>query len=243
MTELFQKARFSPHQIDESMRREALVALEEVRAEMMGSCRLMWQMRIELILLSIVTVVLALTFPDWVELIVWAWALLVFLYAGNAALRRVRSLSDPWKSPFEEAMRVNTSPGETRRPTTPRANLGSAHLRAPRVRRQGAPMLRELIEHRRARRSSELSPLLTLLPGRNPRMRSSREHPGSGHRVCARRAPPKGHDDDPRTNGRTQHPTPLDEIERVIVGKRDVLELILIGILAALGTPPRRLPR
>ena len=35
LTELFQKARFSPHQIDESMRREALVALEDVRAEMM----------------------------------------------------------------------------------------------------------------------------------------------------------------------------------------------------------------
>jgi hypothetical protein len=35
LTELFQKARFSPHQIDESMRREALEALEEVRAEMM----------------------------------------------------------------------------------------------------------------------------------------------------------------------------------------------------------------
>lgn len=37
LTELFQKARFSPHQIDESMRREALEALEEVRAEIMES--------------------------------------------------------------------------------------------------------------------------------------------------------------------------------------------------------------
>ena len=37
LTELFQKARFSPHQIDESMRREALEALDEVRAEMMES--------------------------------------------------------------------------------------------------------------------------------------------------------------------------------------------------------------
>ena len=37
LTELFQKARFSPHQIDESMRREALEALEAVRAEMMDT--------------------------------------------------------------------------------------------------------------------------------------------------------------------------------------------------------------
>lgn len=129
----------------------------------------MWQMRIELILLSIVTVVLALTFPDWVQLIVWAWALLVFLHAGNAALRRVRSLSDPWKSPFEEAMRVNTPPPE--RPADLRRLERTMGVRVFEPREfdvRVRPMLRELIEHRRARRSSELSSLLNALAGPEP---------------------------------------------------------------------------
>lgn len=129
----------------------------------------MWKMRIELILLSIATVVLAFTFPDRVELIVWAWALLVFLYAGNAAARRVWSLSDPWKSPFEEAMDVNTPHPE--RPADLRRLERTIGVRVFEPREfdvRVRPLLREVIEHRRARRSSELSPLLIALAGPQP---------------------------------------------------------------------------
>ena len=129
----------------------------------------MWQMRIELILFSIVTVVLMLTFPDRVEMIVWAWALVVFLHAGNAAARRVRSLSDPWKSPFEEAMRVNTPRPE--RPADLRRLERTMGVRVFEPREfdvRVRPLLKELIEHRRARRSADLSPLLNALVGPEP---------------------------------------------------------------------------
>ena len=129
----------------------------------------MWQMRIELILLSIVSVVLALTFPDRVELIVWGWALLVLLYASSSAVRRVRSPSDPWKSPFEEAMDVNTPhPG---RPADLRRLERTMGVRVFEPREfdvRVRPLLREVIEHRRARSSSELSPLLDALAGSQP---------------------------------------------------------------------------
>jgi hypothetical protein len=129
----------------------------------------MWRMRVELILLCIVTVVLALTFPDRVELIVWAWALLVFLYAGSAAAHRVRSLTDPWKSPFEEAMHVNAPRPE--RPADLRRLERTMGVRVFEPREfdvRVRPLLREVIEHRRARSSSDLGPLLIALAGPQP---------------------------------------------------------------------------
>ena len=127
------------------------------------------QMRIDLILLSIVTVVLSLTFPDRIELIVWGWALLVLLFASSAAARRVRSLSDPWKSPFEEAMGVNAPrpgrPADLRRlERTMGVRIFEPREFDVRVR----PLLREMIEHRRTRSSAELSAFLTALAGPQP---------------------------------------------------------------------------
>lgn len=129
----------------------------------------MWQTRIEFALLTIVTGVLALTFPDRVGLVVWVWALLAFLYAGVAVARRVRSLSDPWSSSFEEAMRV--SPARSERPTDLQRlerTIGVGVFEPREFDLRVRPLLRGLIEHRRARSSSDLSPYLGALAGPQP---------------------------------------------------------------------------
>jgi hypothetical protein len=81
----------------------------------------------------------------------------------------VRSLSDPWKSPFEEAMSANAPlPG---RPADLRRLERTMGVRVFEPREfdvRVRPMLRELIEHRRARSSSDLSPLLSSLAGPQP---------------------------------------------------------------------------
>ena len=129
----------------------------------------MRQIRVELTLLSILAVVLALTFPDRVELIWWAWAVLVLLSAGSETARRVRSLSDPWRSPFEEAMRVSSTGPE--RPADLRRLERTMGVRVFEPREfdvRVRPLLREVIEHRRKRSSSDLSPLLIALAGPRP---------------------------------------------------------------------------
>lgn len=129
----------------------------------------MWQTRIEFVLLTIVAGVLALTFPDRVELVVWVWALLAFLYAGVAVGHRVRSLSDPSGSPFEEAMRVN--PARPERPADLQRlerTIGVKVFDPREFDVQVRPLLRALIEHRRARGSADLDPYLADLAGTRP---------------------------------------------------------------------------
>ena len=129
----------------------------------------MWQKRIDFALLTIITGVLALTFPDRVALVVWGWALLSFLYAGAAVARRVRSLSDPSGSPFEEAMRVNPArPGRPADLERLERTIGVKVFEPREFDIQVRPLLRALIEHRRARSSADLDPYLADLAGARP---------------------------------------------------------------------------
>ena len=129
----------------------------------------MWHKAIEFVLLTIVSVAVALTLPDHVARVAWVWALLAFFYVSAAAARKVRSHLEPWASPFEEAMRQSSAPPE--RPGDLQRlertiGVGVFEPREFDVRLR--PLLRGLIEHRLERNPSPLDPHLAALAGTRP---------------------------------------------------------------------------